>query len=101
MRTPLPIRLAPQASLTLSGLRVVLDRRGWPRATLAVCRMSDDRDRLALFVAAEFEEPVQVPASKRGAEWIHLAKAQADLERAGRIDLSGAPKFGDDPPDFW
>jgi hypothetical protein len=79
---------------------VVLDDRGWPRAALVEGPASDDAGRLALYVAAEFEEASDVPADKAASEWLHLAKARHDLERVGCRDLSGAPRFGANPPDF-
>lgn len=96
----LPVFLQPPKSIDLSGLRIVLDQRGWPRAAIAEGPARDDRDRLALYIAAEFEEPLDLPLSKPGTEWLHLAKARHDLERAGGTDLSGDPRFGGDPPDF-
>lgn len=104
MRMPgstLPIFLQPPASIAVSGLRIILDQRGWPRATIAEGPACDDGDRLALYVAAEFEEPFALPPNKPGTEWIHLAKARHDLERGRVTDLSGKPGFGGNPPDFY
>lgn len=100
-RPALPVFLQPPTSITLSGLRIVLDQRGWPRATIAEGPVPDDQNRLALYVAAEFEEPIVLPQTKQGTEWLHLAKARHDLERAGITDLSGNSRFGEDPPDFY
>src|SRR5262245_34779026 len=99
-RSALPIFLQPPASIAVSGLRIVLDQRGWPRATIAEGPDRDDRNRLALYVAAEFEEPFALPPNKPGTEWLHVAKARHDLERGRITDLSGNPRFGGDPPDF-
>jgi hypothetical protein len=99
-RPPLPIFLQPPGSISVSGMRVILDQRGWPRAALVEGPVADDGDRLGLFIAAEFEEPQHIPRAKAGVEWLHLGTARADLERAGNLDLSAAPSFGNDPPDF-
>lgn len=81
-------------------MRILLDERGWPRATIAEGPASDDAQRLALYVAAEFEESADLPQQKAAVEWLHLAKARHDLERVHCTDLSGAPRFGSNPPDF-
>jgi hypothetical protein len=99
-RPRLPVFLHPSWNLQLSGMRVLLDERGWPRAALLEGPAPDDQNRLALFIASEFEEAQPVPSTKSGVEWMHLAKARFDLERAGRSDLSGLPRFGKDPPDI-
>ena len=99
-RPVLPIFLHPPGAISVSGLRVVLDERGWPRAAIAEGPAIDDRERLALYIAAEFEEPLDLPRSQLGTEWLHLSKARHDLLRAGDASLSGDARFGGDPPDF-
>ena len=99
-RPSLPVLIQPQSSIALSGLRVLLDQRGWPRATIMEGPAHDDGNRLALYITAEFEEPSELPLSKRGTEWLHLAKAHHDLQRGQDASLAGSPRFGNDPPDF-
>jgi len=99
-RPTLPIFVDPGAGLTIGGLQVILDAKGWPRAAIAEGPVSRDRGRLARFVAFEFEEPIAVPTSKAAVEWIHFATARAELRRGGHADLDGPTRFGTDPPDF-
>lgn len=99
-RPLLPIFLHPAWALNVSGMRVLLDGRGWPRSALLEGPAPDDGDRLALFIAAEFEEAQSVPLSKMAVEWMHLAKARSDLERGEEFALSASARFGEDPPDF-
>jgi hypothetical protein len=99
-RPALPIFVQPSTSIELSGLRVVLDDRGWPRAVIAEGTVPEDNNRLALYAATEFEEPMRLPSTKPGREWLHLTKIRDDLERHQIKDLSGKPRFGEDPPDF-
>ena len=100
LRPALPIFIQPPTSIQLSGLRIVLDERGWPRAAIAEGIIPEDNNRIALYAATEFEEPVQLPSTKLGREWLHLAKLRDDLERNDIKDLSGKPRFGENPPDF-
>ena len=99
-RPTLPIIIQPPTSIQLSGLRVVLDERGWPRAVIAEGSVPEDNNRLALYAATEFEEPAPLPSTRSGREWLHLAKLRDDLERNQIKDLSGKPLFGRNPPDF-
>jgi hypothetical protein len=99
-RPRLPIFVDPGAGLSISGLQVVLDAKGWPRAGIAEGPVSSDRGRPARFVAFEFEEPMAAPTSKQAVEWIHFATARAELRRGGCSDLDGPTRFGADPPDF-
>ena len=99
-RPALPILIQPRALTQLSGLRIVLDERGWPRAAIAEGPILEDSNRLALYAATEFEESTEIPSNQPGQEWLHLAKARNDLERSQINDLSGKARFGGNPPDF-
>ena len=74
-RSSLPLFLQPHAPLDLSGLHIVMDERGWPRAMIPEGLAADDKNRLALYVAAAFEEPFKLPSSKAGTELAILSKS--------------------------
>jgi hypothetical protein len=100
IRPALPLFINPKFPISIDGLRVFLNDRGWPLGAIADGTVADDDDRRGLYIPFEFPVPLSMPKKKAGVEWIHFAGARHDLRRAGSDLLEGEASFGTDPPDF-